>query len=236
MPSPPELTMPPTALRVLIIEDQQDIAANIWDYLEARGFQADHAADGATGLQRALAGNHDLIVLDLGLPRLDGLELCRRLRAADPGVPVLMLTARDTLEDKLKGFAEGADDYMVKPFSMRELEARLRALHRRTQGPASVALKVGDLEYEPATMQARRGGQAVELTAAQARLLEALMRQAPAIVAHADLLRAVYGADGGDAASLHTLVYTLRTLLDRTHAHAMIRSVHGVGYRLVAEP
>jgi DNA-binding response OmpR family regulator len=228
--------MASSGLRVLIIEDQRDIAANIWDFLEARGYLVDHAADGAHGLQRALQGGHDVIVLDLGLPRLDGLELCRRLRQADPGVPVLMLTARDTLEDKLRGFAEGADDYMVKPFAMRELEARIRVLHRRARPGAGERLEFGDLRYDPATMQASRGGRVDTLTLAQARLLEALMRQAPAIVGHEALSRAARGGEAGDAASLHTLIYELRAIVDRPHAHAMIRSVHGVGYRLQAEP
>ena len=128
-----------TGLRVLVVEDQHDIAANIWDFLERRGYVVDHAADGETGLARAIAGNHDVIVLDLGLPRLDGLELCRRLREAGHGVPVLMLTARDTLDDKLRGFAEGADDYMVKPFAMTELEARIRVVHRRGRAASASA-------------------------------------------------------------------------------------------------
>src|SRR5690606_17423348 len=130
MPASDPVVQPASGIRVLVVEDQADIAANIWDFLERRGYLVDHAADGAAGLARALHGVFDVIVLDLGLPRLDGPELCRRLRDAGHGVPVLMLTARDTLDDKLRGFAEGADDYMVKPFAMRELEARIRVLHR----------------------------------------------------------------------------------------------------------
>src|SRR5690606_6803941 len=114
---------PRVELRVLVIEDQHDIAANIWDFLERRGHVVDHCADGVSGLARAMDGGFDMIVLDLGLPRMDGLDLCRLLRATGHGVPVLMLTARDTLDDKLRGFGEGADDYMVKPFAMHELEA-----------------------------------------------------------------------------------------------------------------
>ena len=123
-------------LRVLVIEDQHDIAANIWDFLERRGHEVDHCADGVSGLARAMRGDVDVVVLDLGLPRMDGLDLCRRLREAGNGVPILMLTARDTLEDKLRGFAEGADDYLVKPFAMRELEARIHAVrpHRARIG------------------------------------------------------------------------------------------------------
>lgn len=129
---PPSLPsrLPALGLHVLLIEDEHDIAANIWDFLERRGHVVDHCADGASGLARALRGGFDVVVLDLGLPRLDGLALCRRLREAGHGVPVLMLTARDTLDDKLRGFAEGADDYLVKPFALPELEVRLRALVR----------------------------------------------------------------------------------------------------------
>jgi DNA-binding response OmpR family regulator len=221
-------------LRVLIVEDQADIAANIWDFLERRGHVVDHAADGETGLARALGGAFDAIVLDLGLPRLDGLDLCRRLRAAGRGVPVLMLTARDTLDDKLRGFAEGADDYMVKPFALKELEARLQALHRRGQPAPRQALSVGDLAFDPAAMLATRGGRTIPLTRTQARLLETLLRASPAVVAHRDLLRAAWGEADVDIASLHSQVYELRALVDKPFGAAMLQSVHGLGYRLVS--
>src|SRR5689334_12060097 len=117
-----------TGVRLLLVEDQPDIAANVFDFFERRGYVMDHAADGVSGLKLATGLRFDLVILDLGLPRMDGLVLCRRLREANEGVPILMLTARDTLDDKLKGFAEGADDYVVKPFALPELEARVRAL------------------------------------------------------------------------------------------------------------
>ena len=221
-------------LRVLVIEDQHDIAANIWDFLERRGHVVDHCADGATGLARALDGGFDVVVLDLGLPRLDGLDLCRVLRDAGRGVPVLMLTARDTLDDKLRGFAEGADDYMVKPFAMRELEARIRVLHRRAR--SSAATRVGDLAYDPAAMMALRDGRRIALTRMQGALLAALLDHAPNVCSHERLLRAVWRDGGGDIAALHTLVYELRALVDRPFAHAMIGSVRGVGYRLSEAP
>ncbi|MEF9978423.1 MAG: response regulator transcription factor [Thermomonas sp.] len=220
-------------LRVLVIEDQHDIAASIWDFLERRGHEVDHCADGVSGLARALQGDVDVIVLDLGLPRLDGLDLCRRLREAGHGVPVLMLTARDTLDDKLRGFSEGADDYLVKPFAMRELEARIRAVHRRGQ-PADDACSFGGLSYDPRTMTAEREGQRIPLTRLQGSLLACLLRDAPRIVPHARLIDTAWERSGGDVAALQTQVYELRALVDKPFAQPLIRSVRGVGYRLVA--
>jgi DNA-binding response OmpR family regulator len=229
MPMPPA----PTGLRVLVIEDQHDIAANIWDFLERRGHAVDHCADGADGLARALRGGFDAVVLDLGLPRLDGLDLCRRLRQAGHGVPVLMLTARDTLDDKLRGFAEGADDYLVKPFALRELEARLLALHRRAR-PGGDAPAYDGLSYDPRTLTAEREGRRIPLTRLQGALLQALLREAPRIVPHARLIEAGWGAAGADTAALQTQVYELRALVDKPFAQPLIRSVRGIGYRLEA--
>ena len=220
-------------LHVLVIEDQHDIAANIWDFLERRGYRVDHSADGATGLAQAMKGGFDVIVLDLGLPRLDGLELCRRLRDAGHGVPILMLTARDTLDDKLRGFAEGADDYLVKPFAMRELEARIRAVHRRGHVPTT-SLAFADLTYDPQSMTATRDGRRIPLTRLQGAILATLLREAPRIVPHARLLDTAWNNDGGDIAALHTQVYELRRLIDKPFPRSLIHSVRGIGYRLVA--
>ncbi len=222
-------------LRVLVIEDQHDIAANIWDFLERRGHVVDHCADGLSGLARAMNGGFDVIVLDLGLPRLNGLDLCRKLRAAGHGVPVLMLTARDTLDDKLRGFGEGADDYMVKPFAMHELEARIRAVHRRVQ-PVRDSLALGGLSYDPATMLATRESRTVVLTRLQGSILAILLRDAPKVTSHQRLLQSAWGEGGGDMAALHTQVYELRALIDRPFAHAMLQSVRGIGYRLAVSP
>lgn len=219
-------------LKVLLVEDERDIAANIWDFLERRGHVVDHVIDGERGLARALEGGLDVIVLDLGLPRLDGMELCRRLRATGDGVPVLMLTARDTLEDCLAGFEMGADDYMVKPFAMHELEARIRVLHRRGMPAADASLQVGDLVYSPGTMVARRGGRSLPLTLAQGRILGLLMRESPKVWRREDLLHAVWGEEGGSFAALHTHVSALRAIIDRPFDAAMLRTVHGIGYRL----
>jgi DNA-binding response OmpR family regulator len=224
--------MTPTA-NVLIVEDQHDIAANIWDFLERRGYEVDHAADGASGLMHAMRGNFDVIVLDLGLPRLDGLDLCRRLREAGRGTPVLMLTARDTLDDKLKGFAEGADDYMVKPFELKELEARIRALLRHARPATGAALAVGELCFDPASMIATRAGRSIPLTRAQAAILELLLRRAPGVVTQHALMEQVWPRQDGDARALHTHIYELRVLVDKPFDRGLIQTVHGIGYRLV---
>lgn len=225
-------SLPLPGLRVLLIEDQRDIAANIWDYLERRGCVMDYCADGVSGLERALRGDVDVIVLDLGLPRLDGLVLCRRLREAGNAVAILMLTARDTLEDKLRGYAEGADDYLVKPFAMRELEARIRAL-RRMYPAADSALSCGGLAYDPRTMLATREGRSIALTRLQGALLTCLLEASPAVVSHARLLACGWGAEG-DLPALQNQIYELRALVDKPFARPLIQSVRGVGYRLVA--
>jgi len=221
-------------LRILLIEDQRDIAANIWDFLELRGFVMDHAADGALGLRMALDGHYDVIVLDLGLPKLDGLDLCRQLRAAGRTTPVLMLTARDTLDDKLAGFAEGADDYLVKPFAMKELEARVRALHRRGRLQHGEAIRVADLTLEPADLRVERAGQRLALTRAGFVLLDLLMRRSPHVVRHNELAQALWGEGGGDIATLHTHMSVLRAAVDRPFAHALLHTVHGFGYCIAA--
>ncbi len=219
-------------LRILLVEDQRDIAANIWDYLEFRGFVMDHAADGANGLRMALEGVYDVIVLDLGLPKLDGIDLCRALREAGHNTPVLMLTARDTLQDKLIGFAEGADDYVVKPFAMKELEARIRALYRRGRLQHGDLLQVADLTLDPVKLTVERGGQPLTLTRAGFTLLETLMRRAPNLVRHNDLAHALWGESGGDIATLHTHFSVLRSVIDRPFETRLLHTVHGFGYRI----
>lgn len=218
---------------VLVIEDQHDIAANIWDFLERRGYEVDHAADGAAGLQRAMQGQFDAIVLDLGLPRLDGLDLCRRLRAAGRGTPVLMLTARDTLDDKLRGFAEGADDYMVKPFELKELDARLRALLRHALPRNGDTFTVGELQFDPAAMIATRAGRKIPLTRSQGAILTILLQRSPGVVSQQALIDQVWPQDPGDARALHTHIYELRALVDKPFDKPMIQTVHGIGYRLL---
>ncbi|WP_456061966.1 response regulator transcription factor [Alloalcanivorax profundimaris] len=179
-------------MNLLIVEDNRDIAENIADYLEPKGHQLDFAIDGQQGLELARSTEFDAIVLDLMLPRMSGIELCKQLRAGHNHTPVIMLTARDQLDDKLLGFEVGADDYLVKPFSVKELEARLLALLKRQQNEAP-ALHVADLSFDTQTLEVRRGNQALELNPIQRKLLHYLMENSPKVVKRAQLEQLIWG-------------------------------------------
>ncbi len=227
------MNQPIAKLRVLLIEDQRALAENIWEFLELHGQVMDHAADGQAGLQLALENAYDVIVLDLGLPRLDGIEVCRRYRAQGKATPILMLTARERLEDKLLGFEAGADDYLTKPFELRELAARVQVLHRRLQRLSPPILRVGELELDLPNRHATLRGEALALSPAGFRLLEALMRKAPHVALYEDLARALWGDADCDPARLHTHVSLLRNAIDRGRELPLIHTVHGFGYRIV---
>ena len=220
-------------LRVLLIEDHRAMSENIWEFLESCGHVMDHAADGLAGLKFALENPYDVIVLDIGLPRLDGIEVCKRYRENDGAAPILMLTARDQLQDKLLGFESGADDYLTKPFALRELEARIRALHKRRLRYTPAVLRVADLSLDLPARRAMRQGQALHLSPAGFRLLEALMRKSPNVLVYAELARALWGDAEHDVARLHTHLSLLRTAVDRPFEQPLILTVHGFGYRLV---
>ena len=169
---------------VLLVEDHQDIAEMVCAYLERRGYEMDYAADGITGLHLAVSNTYDVIILDLMLPGMTGLSLCEKLRGeAGKDTPVLMLTARDTLDDKVLGFATGADDYLVKPFEIKELEARLSAMVRRQRGAISrEVLAVGDLSFDTGTLEVKRGEQILGVAPIGLKLLAVLMRASPGVV------------------------------------------------------
>jgi DNA-binding response OmpR family regulator len=222
-------------VKVLVIEDNRDIAANIADYLEPKGHVLDFAATGPHGLQLALQERYDIIVLDIMLPGLDGMALCRRLRnEGRSDVPVLMLTARDQLEDKLEGFQAGADDYLVKPFSVKELEVRLQALIKRGTSQGARVLVVGDLHYDPQTFAATRAGRTLELNPMQRRLLELLMSNTHRVVTREELERHIWGDALPDNDVLRTHIYSLRNVIDKPFAQKLLQTIHGTGYRLVA--
>ncbi len=218
-------------MKILIVEDQRDLAANLWEFLEARGHCVDHAGDGLQGLRMAETGDFDALVLDLELPRLDGLALCARLRARGHAVPVLMLSARRDLDDRLAGFGSGADDYLPKPFALLELEARLLTLQRRRH--AGGPLRAGELCFDPHGGGFSRAGRRLALSALQARLLEALLRASPAVVDSARLAEQVWGAQAPGIDALHSLMGALRAVLDRPFDRPLIRTVYGLGYRLI---
>lgn len=223
-------------IRLLIIEDNVDIATLIGDYFEPRGYTLDFAHDGVTGLHLAVTHPYDVVVLDLALPGMDGLALCDKLRRdARSSVPVLMLTARDTLEDKLSGFASGADDYLVKPFDLPELEVRIQALWRRTGGHTDTLLNVYDLSLDTGTLVIRRAGQSIPLNPVRLRILELLMSRSPEVVTRRDIERHIWGEEQEDSDTLRTHMSAIRRAVDKPFAESLIRTVHGIGYR-ICEP
>jgi DNA-binding response OmpR family regulator len=222
-------------MRVLIIEDDPAIASNLYDYLEERGHAVDAASDGVTGLHLAVTGGFDAIVLDLGLPGMDGTTLCRKLREdARKDTPVLMLTARDTLQDKLEGFSRGADDYLVKPFALKEVEARLASLHKRHSGRVvQRPLTAGDLTLDPRTMGISFCGNDVKIPPKCIRLLETLMAQPGRLFKRAELEAAVWGEAQGTSDTLRSHMHVLRRQLAEAGGYDPIQNVHGLGYRLM---
>jgi DNA-binding response OmpR family regulator len=221
-------------MHILVIEDNSDIAANIGDYLADKGHIVDFAADGVTGLHLAIVDDFDAIVLDLTLPGMDGLDVCRKLRGeARKQTPVLMLTARDALEQKLVGFDSGADDYMVKPFALQELEARLSVLARRGRGPKSRQLKVDDLEYNLDTLVVTRAGKLLQLNPTGLKLLQCLMEASPSVVTRRELEMRVWGEELPDSDSLRVHIHGLRAAIDKPFGKPLIHTRHGIGYCLI---
>ena len=221
-------------MRILVIEDNTDIAANLGDFLEERGHTVDFAGDGVTGLHRAIVDDFDAIILDLNLPGMDGLEVCRKLRQeARKQTPVLMLTARDALEQKLSGFESGADDYLVKPFALQELEARLSVLLRRGQGKLARVLNVADLEYNLDTLEIHRAGTAITLNPTALKILRVLMEATPAVVTRQELETRVWGEELPDSDSLRVHIHGLRAAVDKPFDNPLIQTRHGIGYRIV---
>jgi len=221
-------------MRILIIEDNPDIAANLGDYLDEQGHTVDFAGDGITGLHLAVVNDFDAIVLDLALPGLDGLEVCRKLRdEACKDTPILMLTARDRLEDKLAGFETGADDYLVKPFALQEVAVRLDALFRRGRRKTVRELNVGNLKYNLDTLTVNRDDIDIELNPIGLKLLRCLMEASPNVVSRSDLEKEVWGEEMPDSDSLRVHIHSLRSLIDKPFEEKMIQTRHGIGYRLV---
>jgi DNA-binding response OmpR family regulator len=225
-------------MRLLLIEDHKDIAANVAEYFDARGDEVEHVEDGNAGLEAALSRPYDVVVLDLMLPGLDGLSLCRQLRqAGHTRVPILMLTAKDLIEDKIEGFEAGADDYLVKPFSLAELDARLKALVRRANAPPTQrTLTVGDLRFDLDTLEAERAGERIKLNPTTRRILSVLMQNSHRVVTRAELERELWGEQPPEGDYLRAHVHALRTAIDKNFPQKLLHTIHGTGYRLCVEP
>lgn len=223
-------------MKVLIVEDDAAIAANLYDYLESDGYDVDIASNGNTALRMALDEVWDAILLDLSLPGIDGLTLCRKLRTeAHRDTPVLMLTARDTLEDKLQGFTEGTDDYLVKPFSLKEVGARLSALVKRYRGQvATMELSFADLRLDLSTMTVQRAGRPVRLPPKCLHLLRVIMQAPNRVFSRSELEMEVWGEALPDSDTLRAHIYMLRKALSEPGKLDLIETVHGLGYRLSA--
>ena len=223
-------------VRILIIEDDHTIAANLYDFLSAHGHTVDAAGDGVTGLHLAVTHSFDAVVLDLGLPGLDGVKLCRKLRdEAHVDTPVLMLTARDTLKDKLEGFDCGADDYLVKPFALKEVEARLTALHKRSSGRVTQKpLVAGELTLDRRTLEIRFKSHDVKLPPKCIKLLETLMTEPGRLYSRSQLETAVWGDTQETSDTLRSHMHTLRRALVDAGGFDPIETVHGLGYRLTS--
>lgn len=224
-------------MKILVIEDDADIASNIGQYFEAKGHELDFAYSGALGLKLAIDRRFDLIILDLMLPGKDGITVCREFREQSKhDTPILMLTARDTIDDKVSGFEAGTDDYLVKPFSLRELEVRVTALTRRSQNqPKSPVMRIDNLELNRDTMQVFRDSLPIKLKPKAFRILEYLMINPDRVISRQELIDHVWSDDPPDGDPLRVHIHSLRAQIDKPFGSELIHTIHGVGYRIGSE-
>jgi two-component system response regulator MprA len=220
-------------VRILVVDDEPSVRDALDRALRMDGYKVQTASDGRDALEQLAEQAPDAVVLDLLMPELDGLEVCRRLRAAGDRIPVLMLTARDAIPDRVKGLDAGADDYLVKPFALEELTARLRALLRRSGGPTEERLRHADLMLDPAEHTVRRGVRDIELTRTEFLLLELLLRHPRQVLTRSQIFEQVWGYDfGTNSNSLEVYVGYLRRKLEAGGEPRLVHTVRGVGYVL----
>ncbi len=218
-------------INVLLVEDDPDLSASISDYLKLENIQCDFAYNGQSGLQIAKQGQFDVILLDINLPRMDGLAVCEKLRLTGIDTPVLMLTARDTLEDKLAGFRVGSDDYLVKPFALEELAVRIHVLSNRRSGQVQL-IQVADLEMNLQRREVKRGNKILTITPIGWKLLEALMRASPSVLTRNQLQQAVWRDEPPDSNSLKVHLFKLRQQIDVPFEKKLIHTLTGQGFSL----
>lgn len=225
------------ANRLLIVEDDRDLARNLIDYLEIQGYTSDYAPDSHVALGMLAANGYDLVVLDMMLPGLDGIGICKRLRQEMYSrVPVVMLTAKDDIESKISAFDIGADDYVIKPVALRELEARIRALIRRAgQETDSAVMVVGDLRFDTGTMKIERAGKIIAMPPVPTKILALLMRHSPNVVHRLAIHREIWGDEPGDNHALIVHMHALRNAVDKPFETQLIHTVRGFGYRIALD-
>src|SRR5579875_4064058 len=232
MGQPPSRQAPAQGVRVLLIEDEVALGHLIQRVLQEEGFQVLYEQRGDRGLEAAVRAGPEAVILDLSLPGMDGIDVCRAMRSRELLMPIIMLTARDAVPDRVSGLDAGADDYLTKPFAMEELLARLRARLRR-EGALEERLQVADLILEPATRVVRRGAQEIELTPQEFSLLELLMRHPRQVLTRQRILDHVWGYDAAPSSNLVDLyIHYLRDKIDRDHPRKLIQTVRSVGYVL----
>ena len=224
-------------MRLLIVEDERKMAALLSETLTQEGCEVCHAVDGEAGLSEALSGSYDALLVDVMLPKLDGLSLVRRLRVKGVATPVIMLSARGEVEQRVEGLDAGADDYLPKPFAMSELMARLRSLKRRNMQMNPAVLSVADLSFDTARCEARRAGKRIDLSTREALLLECLLRAEGRVVSRRDIIGSVWEYDFDPGTNLvDVYVRRLREKIDRDHPPPLIHTVRGLGYALRIQP
>lgn len=223
-------------MRILVVEDEAKVASFVRRALEEESYAVDVCADGARGLDLARAGCYDLVILDLMLPGMPGLEVLKTLRKEQVAAPVLILTARSELDQKVKGLDAGADDYLTKPFAIEELLARVRVLLRRGSGEAAGVLQVDDLVLNPGTREVTRGGKRIELTAKEYALLEYLMRNAGRVLTRPMIAEHVWNQDFDTFTNvIDVYVNYLRNKIDRGQERKLLQTIRGSGYTLKAD-
>lgn len=222
-------------LKLLFIEDNEDILTNLFAWFEKKGHVCDCARSGDAGLKLALEGNFDCILLDIMLTGLDGVQVCEKIRESDKTVPIIMLTAKDGLEDKVTGLDSGADDYLVKPFSLKELEARISAVSRRSQSRKAI-LTFGELQLNRKEHRVRRANMELQLSPTGFMILEALMKQAPGVVAKERLEELIWGDEAPEGSELRNHIHELRKVVDKPFDNSILETVPHIGWRLKTLP
>lgn len=225
-------------MNILLVEDNHDLALNVTEFFEKKGHIIDYAADGLSASNLVLRQSFDVIILDVMLPGMSGLTFCQQLRENyELDTPVIMLTAKDTEEDKLKGFKAGTDDYLVKPFSLPELEARLQSLIRRSNHQlfSKKKLVVEDLEYSPDTMKLKRGDTELSLKPIPLKILIILMQNSDRVVTRQEIEQQVWNDAPPDSEVLRSHIYAIRSAVDKNSSIKLVQTIRGVGYRLAID-